>query len=237
MTLTVPARFNGPRDSANGGYVAGLLAGQLPVGAREAVEVRLTAPPPLDRELAVDVADGDAVLRDGERVLGTARRAGLELEVPPPVTLAEAAAAAARSPMRAELHPFPTCFGCGPLREAGDALRHICGPVAGRDVFACPMTTAPELPHDAEGRLLAEVLWAALDCPSASATVPVGGPAHVLATFTVAIDRPVGVGEPHVVMAWPLGHVGRKRLAGSALVDAAGAVCARAQALWIALRG
>ena len=140
--------------------------------------------------------------------------------------------------MRAELHPFPTCFGCGPLRAAGDALRHVCGPVPGReDVVACPMTTDPRLPTDPGGRLRPEVVWAALDCPSAAATVPVGAVAHVLATFTVRLDRPVPAGAPHVVLAWALGADGRKRHGASAVLDAEGRVCALARALWIAVRG
>jgi len=56
-TLTIPARFNGPPGSANGGYVCGLVA--TLVGGEE-VAVSLRAPPPLERQLAV--------LRDGERV-------------------------------------------------------------------------------------------------------------------------------------------------------------------------
>ena len=44
-TVTIPARFNGPPGSANGGYTCGLVA-QL-VGAEE-VEVSLRKPPPHD---------------------------------------------------------------------------------------------------------------------------------------------------------------------------------------------
>lgn len=53
-TLTIPARFNGPPGSANGGYTCGRVA-QL-VGAEE-VEVSLRTPPPLERPLEV-VRDG-----------------------------------------------------------------------------------------------------------------------------------------------------------------------------------
>lgn len=232
--IAVAARFNGPPDSANGGYVAGRLAAYVEAPA---VGVRLVAPPPLERPLSV-VAAADAVeLRDGERLLATAAPAQVDVE-PPPVRVDQdaAAAAAARSAMTVADHPFPTCFGCGPLRERGDALRHSCGPLEDASAVAAPMTTTPELPHDAAGHLLEEVVWAALDCPSATAVVPVGSRPHVLGTFAVRVERPVRVGQPHVVIAWSLGTDGRKKHAASAILDSGGAVCARARALWIELR-
>ena len=47
--LVVPARFNGPARSGNGGYVAGSLAARVPDAADRPVEVTLRRPPPLDR--------------------------------------------------------------------------------------------------------------------------------------------------------------------------------------------
>jgi hypothetical protein len=160
--------------------------------------------------------------------------------VPAAVDVATAAAAEAGSGgtyLRAEDHPFPTCFGCGPLRERGDALRHLCGPVDGGPLMACVATTDPALPLDGEGALAPEIVWAALDCPSASAVVPPGSRPHVLGTLTARIERPVRAGEPHVCVAWPVSADGRKRRAGSAVLDAEGRVCAVADALWIELRG
>ena len=55
--MIVPARFNGPPDSGNGGYTCGLVAAEL--GAASA-EVTLRAPPPLETEMAVE-RDGDSV--------------------------------------------------------------------------------------------------------------------------------------------------------------------------------
>jgi hypothetical protein len=49
-TLTIPARFNGPPSSANGGYTCGLVAGLV---GTEVASVSLRAPPPLERPLAV----------------------------------------------------------------------------------------------------------------------------------------------------------------------------------------
>jgi hypothetical protein len=232
MRVVISSRFCGPPSSANGGWVAGILAGRLGEGA---AEVRLSAPPPLETELTVEVADGTATLRDGATLLATARSASLDLEVPAAIGPDEALAATAAAPADLD-HPFRTCFGCGVLRHPGDALRHRCGPVPGRDgLVACPMTTDPALPHDADGALLGEVVWAALDCPSAAAVVPSGSAPHVLGTMVARIDRPILAGEPHVCIAWPLSIDGRKRRGASAILDADGRVCALASALWISL--
>jgi hypothetical protein len=231
--VVIEARFNGPPGSGNGGYAAGRLATFVDAPA---VTVRLSVPPPLERPMAVVEVEGGAELRDGDVVVATARPGELALEVPVVVDPVAAQSAARDAPWaEAAVHPFPTCFGCGPLREAGDALRHMAGRVAG-DVVACPACTDERLPHDESGHLLPEVVWASLDCPSAAAGVPVGGPPHVLATFTVCLERRVPVGEPHVVVAWPLGADGRKKWAASALLDAAGRTCAIGEALWIEVR-
>src|ERR671937_804391 len=71
-----------------------------------AVEVTLRAPPPLERELQISGADPVLTLRDGEVLLAEARRAQLDLKVPNPVSLDEAAAAAQRSRALRE-HPYP----------------------------------------------------------------------------------------------------------------------------------
>ena len=230
--IVIERRFNGPPDSANGGYAAGCIAAFVDAPA---VSVRLSAPPPLDVPLQVHVAGDGAELRDGDAVVATARPAELDLEPPARVDVRAAAAAQERATWLAGVHPYPTCFGCGPLRERGDALRHMCGPVDG-EVVACEATTDARLPHDADGRLRTEVVWAALDCPSAAAVIPVGAPPHLLGTLTVRIDRPVLAGEPHVCVAWPLGVEGRKRRAASALLDASGRTCAVAEAVWIEVR-
>jgi hypothetical protein len=230
--ITIGARFNGPPSSANGGYAAGRLASFVDAPA---VTVRLSAPPPLDTAMAVfETADG-VELRHGDTVVASARPAELALEPPVRLAVETAAAAEAGAAWVEAVHPYPTCFGCGPLRERGDALRHMCGP-AGGDVVACRATTDASLPHDDDGALRREIVWAALDCPSAVPVIRVGGPPHLLGTFTVRIDAPVRVGEDYACVAWPLGAEGRKKRAGSALLDATGRVCAVAEAVWIEVR-
>jgi hypothetical protein len=72
--LTVPQRFHGPPASGNGGWCAGALSTFLP-GA-PAVSVRLSAPPPLERPMAVVLDHGPAAGRPQKAVGPDARRAG-----------------------------------------------------------------------------------------------------------------------------------------------------------------
>jgi hypothetical protein len=89
--------------------------------------------------------------------------------------------------------------------------------------------------------LSAELVWAALDCPTSGpvANDPGGGTAFlpiVLARLTARVLAPVVAGEPHVVVAWPIEIDGRKRHAGAAIYTAAGELCGISRALWIELR-
>jgi hypothetical protein len=238
-TIAIPARFNGPPESSNGGYTCGLVARALDAPV---AEVALRRPPPLDQPLVVQrerpdrgeeslrLLDGDAVVAEGRAITS------LDVEVPRAVTLEAATDAAGRFPWFQE-HAFPTCFVCGPEREEGDGLRIFAGAVSEGDLYACPWTPASE--WAAGGSVRSEVVWAALDCPSAvpaAALVGEVAPTAVLATLAASLDRPVAVGEPHVVVSWPVGREGRKRTAASAVLDAGGVVRARARALWIELR-
>ena len=237
-SIVVPARFNGPTDSANGGYTAGLVAAAL--GAMPS-EVTLKAPPPLDRELDVERRDGHVAVRDGETIVAEARAATIDFEPPPPVALDEAAAAAPRGPfVDPDGHPYPRCFVCGPLREAGDGLRIFVGPTGDGDLMAAVWTPDASLAGP-DGHLPAELVWAALDCPTSGPVANDPGEPDfkpiVLGRLAVRIDAPVVAGEPHIVIAWPLGVDGRKRGAAAALYNAqSGALCAVSRALWIELR-
>jgi hypothetical protein len=133
-TLIDP-RFVGLPDIAHGGYISGLMGGAL--GGHTA-EVRLKRPVPPGRRLELPPADGELVeLRDGETLLAEARPAQLDVDVPAPVSLAEADAASTRFP-GFHHHLFPGCLVCGPERAVGDGLRIFPGPVAGRRLVAAP---------------------------------------------------------------------------------------------------
>ena len=231
--IVIPERFNGPPDSGNGGYSCGAV-GAL-VGNPAAVSLR--APPPLERELAVERADGAVVVRDGDTLVAEGRPARLELEPPEPVTFDDAGRASERGYARwSDSHPFPTCVVCGPDREPLDGFRIFPGEVEGRDVFAAPWTPDGSLAGD-DGLVRPECVWAALDCPtSAPVALYEEGRPIVLAQLAVSIERPVHAGEPHVLMSWRLGVDGRKRRGAAALLGAGGELLARSEALWIELR-
>jgi hypothetical protein len=227
--LVVPARFNGPERSGNGGYTAGLLAATL--DGTGAVEVTLRSPVPLDTPLRPVLADGSARLLDGETLVAEAR--GVDdfgLEVPDGVGPDDARAAMGRYRGRSG-GPFSRCFVCGLDRD--DALGVFAGPVEGNDVVATTWTPDPEL-AGAGGIVPAEIVWSVLDCPTYFAAYrDEEGTISFLARLTGRLEGEVRAGEEHVVIAWPLGVDGRKREAGAAVLSGAGTVLARARALMI----
>ena len=238
-SLIVARRFCGPPDSGNGGYVCGLIAGFLEGPA----EVTLRLPPPLDRPLAVK-RDGDGSVRvlDGQRLIAESTRLpdGRHLQLPDAVSVQQARAAGAQSPLRIrpELHPYPTCFVCGPDRRLGDGLRICVGPVPGTALSADVWYPGEEL-AGANGEIRPEFIWAALDCPGGIGAlwdaVP-DGAQYLLGRQTARQLGAVKAGDPHVVVGWRLAVQGRKILSGSALFTASGQAVGVAQATWIRLR-
>ena len=226
--IIVPSRFNGPLDSGQGGYTAGVLAGFLP----GAVEVSLRRPVPLDTPLdvaregerSVRVLDGDALIAEGREA------PEFELEVPPPVSRDEARRA--REDYRGLPHGlFSRCFVCGRARD--DAFGVFAGSVQGRELVASTWTP-PDWTAGSNGHVLPEFIWAALDCPTYFALYTSGElPMSVLARLTARVDAPVVVGTEQVVIAWPLEAEGRKRHAGAAVLSPEGETLAVAQALLI----
>jgi hypothetical protein len=240
-SIVVRRRFNGPADSGNGGYTCGLVAKALGAGP---AEVRLKAPPPLDRGLVVErsESEGDVrvEVRDGETLVAEGWAATVDVDPPPLVSRDDARAAAPHGPfVDAETHPYPRCFVCGPLRDEGDGLRIFAGPVGGNEVMAAEWTPPAEL-AGADGALPEEMVWAGLDCPSSGPVANDGGEPGfkpiVLGSLAVRVDRPVISGEPHVVVAKRVAVDGRKRHSSVALYTDDGELCAVGRALWIELR-
>ena len=234
-TLAIPARFNGPPESANGGYTCGLVA-EL-VGA-EAVEVSLRAPPPLESELHV-VRDGERLeLRCGDTLVAEGRPAELLLDVPDPIAYDEVAAAveAGREHWSAH-HPFPSCIVCGPDRDPGDGMHVFPGELPERPGLFGATWTPDESVSDEDGNVRPELVWAALDCPTSAPVANFGaGPPCVLARLTARLGCPPRAGEPHTLLSWKLGQDGRKREGACALYDSAGRFLCASRALWIELR-
>ena len=232
-TLVIPARFNGPPESGNGGYTCGRVA-QLVGG--DAAEVSLRSPPPLDTPLEV-VREGDRVqVRDGETLVAQGAPADLLLDVPDALPRDEVEAAERAGRERwASGHPFPTCVVCGPQRD--DGLGIFPAPLPGRARLYGACWTPTEDDGDGDGWVRPELVWAALDCPTSAPVANFGeGPACVLASLTARLGCPVEVGEPHTILSWGLEVDGRKRRSAAALYDSSGTFICASQALWIELR-
>ena len=233
-TLTIAQRFHGPRDSGNGGYVAGRLAALVGGSA----EITLRAPPPLDRPLPL-VRNGDAIeLRDGDTLLASVRPATFELDVPPLPAAAQVARAEKFGGSDAD-SDFHQCFVCGKGREPGDGLRVWAGRIDGSEDMGVAVArwTPDAALGGPDGWLPDEFLWGALDCPGATAVLREDDERTVLTgRMTGRVEGRLRAGRPATVLAWPISADGRKLTSGTAVIDADGRVCARAITLWIVLK-
>ncbi len=243
--LTVPARFNGPPTSGNGGWSAGalaaLVAGDGPdprTGSWPPVEVTLRQPPPLDTAMEV-VDDGmlTTALHRGAAVLQARRveQAPAALEPVP----ASSAAAAMTHYLGFEAHPFSTCFSCGPDRAEGDGLRIFPGEVAsgesGRRRVASTWTPQPGHTDPADPSVASlPVTWSALDCIGGWSGDLLERP-MVLGRITAAVEALPLVGEEHVLVGEHLGTEGRKTFTAGTLLDADGRTVATVEHVWIAI--
>lgn len=246
--LTIGERFCGPRDSGNGGWTAGSLAGLIDHDCPEdrseswpTIEVTLRQPPPLEAAMRVGTEDGVTTASFGGSVVASAVVLPDEAIAPVDRVSPEEARAAEASYAGHAFHPFPTCFACGTGRE--DGLRIFPGQVAPVDGQArvaatwTPDCSVQEDWHayvDDQGRSALAATWAALDC--------VGGWAGdltermmVLGRMRAAVDTLPVVGEEHVVVGLGRGQDGRKTFTSSTLYDSDDRVVARAEHVWIAV--
>ena len=232
--LIISSRFRGPAGSGNGGYVCGRIAAY----ADGPVTVTLRRPPPLAAPMTVEPGDeGSLRVRHDRTLIAEATLSPVPpaLEIPGPVSMAEARTVAGRS--RYYTDPmFPGCFVCGTGRGRGDGLRIFPGPLAGRPLWAAPWTPDPSV-AGAGGRVRPEVVWAALDCPSGIAAAEAASLARdtaiLLGRMTASLAALPAAGDQCRVIAWPGGRDGRKLLAGSALLGPGGEVLAAARAVWL----
>lgn len=235
MQANIPARFNGPPGSGNGGYSCGVLAAHV---EGKGVRIRLHVPPPLDKPLRVICSDdGGAQMFDEETLVGTAEPGPLSLDIPVAPTLAEAASGMERYAGKIE-HTFPTCFVCGPGRPAHDGLSLFPGPVNDNSLLACVWEPQRDM-LDAQGNVAAEIVWAALDCPGYFAAMKGQLRPALLGQLHGELRAPVSgaaVTEPLVVFSWPLGSEGRKYYGGTAIATSTGDVLAFSHSTWIELR-
>jgi hypothetical protein len=201
----------------------------LPLVGGPWVEVTLRAPVPLDTPLLLDVASGtvtaDGLLVAESRVLEADAPA---VEAVAPVGADEARAAEQRY-LGLRLHPFPTCWVCGP-QGAGYRLKP--GAVAPGET-ACTWTV-PAVAAPQPGPVPVQAVWAALDCPGGW-TALTGTDVLVLGRMTARVVAVPEVGETCVVTARRLGGEGRKVVTGTTVWGSDGREVGRALATWIAL--
>ncbi|MEU8814370.1 hypothetical protein [Actinoplanes sp. NPDC048796] len=216
--MLIPARYNGPPGTGNGGWSAGAFA--VAAGARPGGpvhEVTLRVPPPLETELRLE---GGSVL-DGDTLVASLSEVGGALSPVPPVGLPEAAEASTSYP-GFTAHPFPTCYVCG--TERPDGLRVFSGPLAdGRTAAPWSVPEQADLP----------VVWAALDCPGGWAALN-SGRTYVLGRIAADVAALPEPGTTCVIMGAAVEFSGRKALVNSTVYGPEGDRIATARATWIA---
>ncbi len=229
--MIVHARYNGPADSGNGGWTAGLVAEEaIAAGVAndhaDAVAVTLRRPPPLETPMSAVPGDGPLirVYAGSGDLVAEGSPATVDPDQIKSVSYAEAIAASATYPGLTE-HPFPTCFVCGPDRAEGDGLRLFPGRVAD-GVTATPW----RVPDDVS----VPMVWAALDCPGGW-SVGIEARPFVLGRMATRVDVVPAPGTECVVMGHLLSTQGRKALVASTLFDAARSALAVSRATWIAI--
>lgn len=229
-TLRVAARFRGPPNSANGGYICGLVAdaiGQL-------VTVRLLSPPPLDADMELHADEGGTwyVEREGVRI-AEARPASLDDLIVPPTVGYDAAVEASRQAPWSDpaQHPCPGCFVCGPLREQSDGLRLFAGAVPASSSVASGWIPDASLTTP-EGMIEPAFVAAALDCPGFQ-SLQSGLKPYLLGEYTCRFDHQVRAGEHCVIIGWRIEVKGRRSIVGTALFGHDGKLCALAKGVWI----
>ena len=248
-SITIPARFRGPPDSGNGGYVAGAIAECFPTEENpapdRAIEVTLRAPTPLDRQMIVRHPEADALqLILGETLIAEARRSRLTLDVPEPPSYESTLAARPDSPsFIRNINPLlvdgtgfhPICFCCGADVDADEGLHVYAAPVDGFDGVAAAWNPS-ETFADPNGCLPERILWAVLDCPGQFAYYADGIRTGMLGRMTGRILKPVQAAQNLRIIGWCLEVERSKHFAGTALFDAAGDLCGYSRQVWIGRR-
>ncbi|PKN19884.1 MAG: hypothetical protein CVU71_05815 [Deltaproteobacteria bacterium HGW-Deltaproteobacteria-6] len=235
--VTIPSKYKGPPDIANGGYVCSLFAEYID----GVIDVMIKRPTPLDRELQICTGgDGIYYLMDGDQMIIQAKPGTMDLAVPDAPTYEEAVRAAAAS-IALKPTPYthvtghgihPICFCCGADVPEGEGLKIHPGQVLGTNMVAAPWTPSMEY-GDKQGYVLPEFIWTALDCPGAYALWELtDAKPGFLGRLIGQIEKPLCCDEPCVVAAWPTGSDGRKLYTGTALFDSQGHIIGRSLATW-----
>ena len=254
----IPARFNGPPGSGNGGYSAGLFQAAAqpllaPVGPAATdqsaevgsvvgpVTVTLRLPPPLDTPLEVSHTPGSAGQGPGGAptsasndvpVISVLDRTRLIATVTTarPELLAEAVEPVGYGAALAVQPSFPG-FARHPFPTC-----YVCGTDRPDGLRLFPGRLAPDRTATAwrvPAAVSTTLVWAALDCPGGW-TVPIEGRPYLLGRITARIDAVPKPDEHCVITGRAVAVAGRKAEVLSTRYDADGRLLALARAVWIA---
>lgn len=230
--VVIDPRHNGPRHSANGGFAAGAIARRVDA---DVVTVRLRRPVPLGTPLQVLVHEGRGcqVLKGRTLIAEAAPGHLVDTLMPAAPDWEEATAARDAHPLTGVRHPLSDCVVCAPGRQ--DSMHVTPGPLRDRpELLAAPWLVDS---RDAVGGAAPfAAVWAAMDCPSYPAAALRERKLCLLGTMTATVERRPRVGERIVIFSWTRERIGRRSETSVAAVDAAGAVIARADSTWIAVR-
>ena len=247
MTLTIPARYNGPPSSGNGGYVAGAVALELldALGLPSAgpgspwVEVTLRVPPPLDTPYETALESAHLTVMVAGATVAEARVADTSEAPVGAVEPVDHATAVASEQRYAGLHthPFPTCWVCGTERSDGYHLRpgSVVEPGSSPPTdsrTACRWLVTSDASPTGHGAVPPASVWAALDCPGGW-TALVHGRVVVLGRMTARVAAVPAIGDECLVMGELLGTEGRKTWTATSVYGPDGDEIARAHATWI----
>jgi len=226
--LKIAKRFNGPPDSGNGGYTAGLIASKLNFNP----EITLRVPPPLEQAMQLNVNVDSAVLMHQDTLVAEAKVTDFQITIPPAISYKEAIEAMQR-PKTYDTGPIPSCFVCGSARKRGDGLAIYPGNI-GHQKVATPWVPYDNL-GDEFGSVRTEFIWSALDCPGVWA-IQDSTQFYLLGRMAARVVRPIKVNSQYIIMGWVLKTEGRKTITGTVIYDADGKVGAFAKATWISVK-
>ena len=233
--IIISRHFEGPTDLTLGGYISGLMAAHLD---SDTVEVTMRKPTLMERPLVLDTTTPDRVfLYDGDMLINEARPFELEMEMPEPISLAEAKKASRRDTVAA----FPNCFGCGSARTKDNGLHLRSGPVEGQKAVAVDWVPSAAVVGAKEGEKVPETMvLTAMECPIAKA-MELGDMRKpeemaVLGRMTTKIMELPQVGEPSYFMGWPIERVGRRIEIAGTLNNERGETLAMTRLTFIVLR-
>ena len=216
-TVSIDALYNGAPGCGNGGYISGLMAQFIDGDA----EIRIHRSFPVEAPLLVrrDVDSDSVTAWLGRQLLGTARPAHCQLEIPPPLDADTARSISGKSVF---LHASDRrgCFVCSPLRSPGEGLGLAIGPVSNVESQPVGAHLAAALwrpdSHfaDAHGQVLPVYVWSALDCPGVYALKlryrELG--ILVLGSCTGSIKQPLHAGRDYIISAWQLAPIVDRKL-------------------------